>query len=38
VKIGDTKCAQKVLNQAIEHSKNTGERHDEAAELLKTIL
>jgi thioredoxin-related protein len=37
VKTGDTKCAQKVLNQAIEHSKNTGERHDEAAELLKTI-
>ncbi|MEY4935158.1 MAG: hypothetical protein RIS64_1517 [Bacteroidota bacterium] len=37
VKTGDKKCAQKVLNQAIEHSKNTGERHDEAAELLKTI-
>ncbi len=37
VKTGDKKCAQKVLNQAIEHSKNTGERHDEAAALLKTI-
>jgi thioredoxin-related protein len=37
VKTGDKKCAQKVLNQAIEYSKNTGERHDEAAELLKMI-
>jgi thiol-disulfide isomerase/thioredoxin len=37
VKTGDKKCAQKVLNQAIEHSKNSGERHDEAADLLKMI-
>ncbi|MEN9611509.1 MAG: hypothetical protein RLZZ628_2323 [Bacteroidota bacterium] len=37
VKTGDKKCAQKILNQAIEHSKNSGERHDEAADLLKTV-
>jgi thiol-disulfide isomerase/thioredoxin len=37
VKMGEERCAQKVLNNAIEHGKESGERHDEASELLKTI-